>query len=489
MRKLNASGGVNANPKNLTAEATAEADHFAAVAGPFLSAGTLQPALDLEDGPGGGLTMPKGKEFTPQQIETFVNVWVAELREDLPQVPLNPFIYTELSIAQRLGNNTPSLSQYPLWLVDTKSIDPVNAPDPRLEGGLGPWSDYSVIQYFQPKTKATPTNFDLDLVNPNQSLGSFEISTGTFSAEDSSFNQVMDYTFTATTPDEAISASIPGADGDETATVNATFASASLYSLTPVQNSAFGSISDDYNNLAAGQATAASAFASGASPFNVGVTSATWVSAALQAVSSADANTLTQDPPDANFTAIARPARPVTTILSHASDFKGLKTAGALASSINALELNEEKLNNLIVASTTTSNRIDGAVAAGNTRWAARQSAVLKSYAKQESALLASQSSLSQRESVQLTKAGVGSMNVAASDVQNFEQGVLDNGLPAAFVSVLNKLGISQSLQTSIQQALFVQDTDTASGSYASILTNATLESDLKEAGLLLKNG
>jgi hypothetical protein len=130
---------------------------------------------------------------------------------------------------------------------------------------------------------------------------------------------------------------------------------------------------------------------------------------------------------------------------------------------------------------------LSGATQAKSIKWEKTQLGVLNSYKLHEAALVAAEPKLTQREVVQLDKANLGQTAVSSNDVENFEQNVDDDGLPAGFVTTLNELGISSSAQQQIQQALFAQDIDTAAGTYDAILDGSSLQADFKALGGVLR--
>jgi hypothetical protein len=313
-------------------------------------------------------------------------------------------------------------------------------------------------------------------------------SSGGFSVVDSTYNATTTYTFVCTQANESISVDTSSFDGDESGNVTATDSSTADPSFTSPEINAFSTAAQGLDTTAAGIGTVAGLLDSTFASYSAGISNAAWVDTALLSLASTDFANLAVGTDDESYASIAKPARSTTAIFSHAKDFKGIKNAGPLAAAINALEINEEKSLNLAVAAATTANRVSGATDAGDDKSTAKQLKVLASYKKQESALLAAQTVLAQKETVQLDKAGLGSTAAASSDVSNFESNIFAS-VPTQLTTALNKLKVAASIQSQIQQALFVQDTNAASGTYDSILTSSTLQSELRQLSQLLAAG
>jgi GH25 family lysozyme M1 (1,4-beta-N-acetylmuramidase) len=121
-----------AHPETNTA--TAEANYFVSIAGSYIKAGNLPPALDLEDPPSGtALT----SYFTSSALVAWVQAWMTAVQN---ATGVKPILYTTGSIANYLGT---SLTSYPLW-----TADPDGSPTATPSGTyLGSWPTWTFKQY------------------------------------------------------------------------------------------------------------------------------------------------------------------------------------------------------------------------------------------------------------------------------------------------------------------------------------------------------
>ncbi len=119
-----------AHPETNTA--AAEAAYFLSVAGPYIGAGNLPPALDLEDPPGGtALTT----YFTSAALTTWVQQWMTAVQN---ATGIKPVIYVDGSVAAFLSS---SLNTYPLWIADPDNSQ--TAPP----ATTGSWTTWTFKQY------------------------------------------------------------------------------------------------------------------------------------------------------------------------------------------------------------------------------------------------------------------------------------------------------------------------------------------------------
>jgi GH25 family lysozyme M1 (1,4-beta-N-acetylmuramidase) len=119
-----------AHPENNTA--TAEANYFLSVAGPYIKACHLPPVLDLEDPPSGPAL---STYFTSAQLTTWVQTWMQAVQT---ATGIAPIIYIGPSNASFVGS---SLNTYGLWIDDYNS-NPVNPPP-----NIGVWTNWDFKQY------------------------------------------------------------------------------------------------------------------------------------------------------------------------------------------------------------------------------------------------------------------------------------------------------------------------------------------------------
>ena len=119
-----------AHPETNTA--AAEASYFLSVAGPYIGAGYLPPALDLEDPPGGtALT----SYFTSAALTAWVQAWMTAVEN---ATGVKPVIYIDGSVAAFLNS---SLNTYPLWIADPDG----SATAPPATTGV--WTTWTFKQY------------------------------------------------------------------------------------------------------------------------------------------------------------------------------------------------------------------------------------------------------------------------------------------------------------------------------------------------------
>ncbi|HXP52457.1 MAG TPA: glycoside hydrolase family 25 protein, partial [Bacteroidia bacterium] len=119
-----------AHPENNTA--TAEANYFLSVAGPYIKACHLPPVLDLEDPPSGPAL---STYFTSAQLTTWVQTWMQAVQT---ATGIAPIIYIGPSNASFVGS---SLNTYGLWIDDYNS-NPANPPP-----NIGVWTNWDFKQY------------------------------------------------------------------------------------------------------------------------------------------------------------------------------------------------------------------------------------------------------------------------------------------------------------------------------------------------------
>ena len=140
-----------ATPESNTA--TAEANHFLSVAGPYIRAGYLPPVLDLEDPPGGPAL---SAAFTSAQLTTWVQTWMTTVQS---ATGIAPIIYTDGNYAGYLNS---SLNIYKLWIADP---DGSATAQPAT---TGVWTTWTFKQYSWTGTVSginDPSNVDLDVFN------------------------------------------------------------------------------------------------------------------------------------------------------------------------------------------------------------------------------------------------------------------------------------------------------------------------------------
>ena len=137
------------------ADAVAEANHFVAVAGPYITAGYLHPVLDIEP-----MACGIGKTAISQWIRDWCNTVET-------QTGVRPILYMVRYDAN--NNMDADLNQYPIW-VATNSTDPKASP-----GSLGAWTSWSFQQYGTDATQSTCPGITgyVDLDSFNGDLSTF----------------------------------------------------------------------------------------------------------------------------------------------------------------------------------------------------------------------------------------------------------------------------------------------------------------------------
>jgi len=141
-----------------TNSATSEANYFLSVASPYIGAGHIPPALDLEDPPTG---LALTSAFTSAQLTTWVQTWMTTVQN---ATGVKPILYTDGSIANYLNA---SLNTYGLW-----TADPDGSPTVTPSGTyLGVWGADVIKQYSWTGTVSGISGTgdeDLDVFNGTQ---------------------------------------------------------------------------------------------------------------------------------------------------------------------------------------------------------------------------------------------------------------------------------------------------------------------------------
>ena len=139
-----------AYPQSYTA--VDEADHFVAVAGHYITAGYLRPALDLEND-------PANNSYPYQLGKSILSQWILDWANEVELLTgVAPVIYTDRDYARNYLDD--SLNVYPVWIA-TVSGDP--SADP---GNLGIWSTWAFQQYdWHGVCPGVSTEVDFDSFN------------------------------------------------------------------------------------------------------------------------------------------------------------------------------------------------------------------------------------------------------------------------------------------------------------------------------------
>jgi GH25 family lysozyme M1 (1,4-beta-N-acetylmuramidase) len=109
--------------------AAAEASHFLAVAGKYVTAGYLRPVLDVEH----------STSLSKTALSNWVNAWCTQVKS---ATGVAPIIYSYVSYASAHLNST--VTQWPLWMAQYPSSP---APQTGAPRGTSPWTSWSFWQY------------------------------------------------------------------------------------------------------------------------------------------------------------------------------------------------------------------------------------------------------------------------------------------------------------------------------------------------------
>jgi len=118
----------------LTPSAVAEADWFVSVAGPYITAGHLRPALDIEDDPASG-SFP-GRDLEKTGLSQWVNSWMTEMRR---LTGVDAIIYCNQTYAKLYLDAT--VTGHALWIANPTG-NPNGTPST-----TGPWPTWMFQQY------------------------------------------------------------------------------------------------------------------------------------------------------------------------------------------------------------------------------------------------------------------------------------------------------------------------------------------------------
>jgi hypothetical protein len=304
-------------------------------------------------------------------------------------------------------------------------------------------------------------------------------SSGGFSTGISTYNQPVGFSFKATQDGEKLTATATGNDADEYATATADFASSPTHWFKPTTKDALTKLRAIYS-FGAVTAGAVGLGAGAASPVSAGAYA---IAAEWGILSGICDLIVTFDPPDPNYKTIIKPRTPSLPLIK-----ANKEVSGAVTGALNGLQINGAKIVGFLGAADSTSNRADGALVAGDSKWQKRQMTALSRFDKMAGSLFAKEVGLLQKAAAALTKAHLNA-SVSSSDALSFESGVLSNGLPSAITTDLTRLGADAATINNVQQFMFVQDTEAAAGTFPNNLIDPTFLSDLKQAATALKKG
>jgi hypothetical protein len=313
-------------------------------------------------------------------------------------------------------------------------------------------------------------------------------STTGFSATDPFYAVPQGYFFIAPA-DGSLSASISGADGDESGTLTVSIAPSNcpttaptpvptpagcpVKPLTQKQKDALALIAFQLGSLGTGTAVAAlfcGSATAGACAIPLGL-----MAAILAGGSGYAAYVAAVDPSDPNFMVIALPVIPSFTALTAQNG-----VTQAEAASFNALMSNLAQQAAYFRVLITSTNRAQGAADAGNALWETSQIQAALNDAATLGSLFGAQPALLSAFQNALSSAGF-NLTMTPSMVLQTEQMYAFSGLPAPDTQGLMPFGFTTAEIDQIRQILQVQDINTVAGSFPGILTNSKLIAALQQ--------
>lgn len=256
-------------------------------------------------------------------------------------------------------------------------------------------------------------------------------------------------------PQTAISYYIQGADGDETASVNSVINP----NPTPKTQSQIAGWNNDTYYLGLFSGAVGVAGASGcpyAGPYVAVCGIATGVIGGLSGMLSAYYAKLAADPVDPNYTVIATPA--TATLPSGLTVGQGLATTEIKAIATAAALL-------------TSINRYQGAVAAGDTTWEAKQLAAIEKYIGLLNGYTGQLGSQVAAFVDQLKKIGL-TATISTSQALAAETTLAQNGLPQSVLDIFQQLGLSPADIQSAFENTYVQNINLLAGQYPNMLNS-----------------
>jgi hypothetical protein len=191
----------------------------------------------------------------------------------------------------------------------------------------------------------------------------------------------------------------------------------------------------------------------------------------------ADLKAAAEDPPDANFTTIAKPNNPS---VSRLKPVHGLLTRGA-AGALNALFAAQAKEIGLMGAIMTAINRASGASAAHDLFFETNQLQAAAHSAGQLAKVLRTEPALRRKAVGALKSAGL-TLALTPNDFRTFQQDVGRNGLPGFLTAPLRQFGLDDAALEQIRLSILAQDPAAVAGSFPDTLADPELIGDLRGA-------
>ncbi len=270
-------------------------------------------------------------------------------------------------------------------------------------------------------------------------------------------------------PKVAINYYIQGYDGDESASFSTTVNPPPTVK-TAAQISAWNNDAFYLGLIGGGVASIGAVGCPFSGPYIVLCNSATGAIGGLSAMAAAYFAKLAADPVDSNYTVIATP--------------KNIQLPANLTVGTN-LASDESKAIALAAALITSFNRYQGAMAAGDSYWAAQQLATVISYSNQLNRLIDNLPSDLRAFANQLIALGVpANLLVSTSSVFNTESQIASYGLSPEALNLFNLLGLSSGDIQTATQDLYVQNINDLAGQYPALLN--TFAANLQAPGSMV---
>lgn len=314
--------------------------------------------------------------------------------------------------------------------------------------------------------------------------------SGGFGTTLSIYFQPSTLTLPPATSAGSVTASIAGADGDESATITVrTSQGCSTVVPTPMPSPPgcpVQALTPDQKRKALAIGTASAAIGAGlttssvtgllcgpGAPVCVGVLEGSGI--LLAAANGYYAGSKGIDPPDPNFTVIAQPQIPIVPPVVAQPGI-----TQAMATALNALNTNNIKVIAFAQAAITSMNRAQGAADAGDGVDEAAQFQAEQSYSDTLDTLITAEPGLLADLQNAWVASGAGTVTVTPLDVLISELTVIENGLPPSVTQLLSQAGLDNSAIQLLTGFFFTLDINQASGVFPAKLTDPSLQNAIQ---------
>lgn len=197
---------------------------------------------------------------------------------------------------------------------------------------------------------------------------------------------------------------------------------------------------------------------------------------------SEETHLLSLDPPDTNFTVIAKPVFPSLPLVT-----PGTNVTQAEAASLNAWITDLGQAWAYSQALYTSINRSSGAAAATNAFWQNAQLNAIQLYEPQLAALLSQEPVLRSNALVQLQLDGYPSVSFSTSNAMAIITGIAaGNGMPAIWQTELTRLGWNSTTISNYEDSLLGIDPTSVAGTFPASLANTNLDAGMAAAASAL---